>query len=145
MAKQMMLTKAILKSLPPLYAQENVKDPIAYVKFFNPCGAGTWWGMEFDGTDRFFGLTELHEKELGYFSLQELMSVRLMFGLRIERDYHFKPTPLSKIYPERYPLQTAKEEFPENMNVCGAPNTVCDGQCPDCGSASFNKKEVSNG
>jgi len=101
----MMLTKEIRKTLPPLYAQENEKDPIAYVKYFNPCGAGTWYGMEFDGTDRFFGLCCILEKELGYFSLSELMSVRLRFGLRIERDYYFNPTPLSKLYPERYPLQ----------------------------------------
>lgn len=104
MAKQMMLTKEIRKALPPLYSTEKDPDPIIRVKFFNPCGAGTWYATEFDGTDRFFGLCDIHEKEMGYFSLSELMSVRLMFGLRIERDYHFGEKPLSKVFPERYPI-----------------------------------------
>jgi hypothetical protein len=37
----------------------------------------------------FFGLVDLHEKELGYFALSELQSVRLQFGLKIERDMYF--------------------------------------------------------
>jgi len=36
-----LLTKQILKRLPPLYSQEKVADPVAQVKFFNPAGAGT--------------------------------------------------------------------------------------------------------
>jgi hypothetical protein len=44
----------------------------------------------------FFGLADLHEKELGYFSLEELQSVRLPFGLRIERDMYFDGMVLDK-------------------------------------------------
>jgi len=92
-----LLTKQILKRLPPLYSQENVTDPVAQVKFFNPAGAGTWYATEFDGVDRFFGLVILHERELGYFSLSELQSYRGSFGLGIERDKFFEPQPLSKL------------------------------------------------
>jgi hypothetical protein len=93
-----LLTKAILKSLPPLRAQENSPDPTVYVKFFNPCGSGTWYGTEFDGNDLFFGyVTGLGGDELGYFSLAELSSVRLQFGLKIERDLFFKPCKLSEV------------------------------------------------
>ncbi|MEN5407683.1 DUF2958 domain-containing protein, partial [Aliarcobacter butzleri] len=37
------------------------------------------------------------ERELGYFSLDELESVRGLFGLKVERDLSFKPTKLSKV------------------------------------------------
>jgi hypothetical protein len=35
--------------------------------------------------------------ELGYFSLSELQSIRGAFGLPVERDMYFTPTPLSEI------------------------------------------------
>jgi hypothetical protein len=92
-----LLTKEVLKRLPPLYSQEKVIDPVAQVKFFNPAGAGTWYATEFDGVDRFFGLVVLYEEELGYFSLSELQSYRGHFGLGIERDMHFEPKPLSEL------------------------------------------------
>jgi hypothetical protein len=36
-------------------------------------------------------------KDLGYFTLNELASVRGRFGLKIEQYMYFKPTPLSDI------------------------------------------------
>jgi hypothetical protein len=100
---QKLLTKAILKKLPPLFAQDQVDvDPTVFVKFFNPCGAATWYITEGeqDGDDfRMFGLADLFNDggELGYISLNELASIRLPFGLRIERDIHFTPCPLSTV------------------------------------------------
>jgi len=102
--KQNLMTSQIRKILPPLYTQENEKDPMVYVKFFNPYGAGTWLATEFDGRDNFFGAVTLgHGWELGYFSLRELESIEAtMFGKRvpglqgIERDAHFRPRPLSQ-------------------------------------------------
>jgi len=105
----MLLTKANRRSLPKLYSQENVKDPTAFVKFFSPSGRGTWYALEFDGEDRFFGwvASPLGSDcdELGYFSLAELKAVRcpIRLGARvighlpIERDYYFKPTRLSEV------------------------------------------------
>ena len=63
------------------------------VKFFNPCGAATWLVSEMDEDGNLmFGLCDLGMgcPELGHISLHELSSVRLRFGLRIERDMHFK-------------------------------------------------------
>tara|TARA_Y100000296_G_scaffold86129_1_gene124749 strand:+ start:192 stop:467 length:276 start_codon:yes stop_codon:yes gene_type:complete len=87
-----LLTKELKKKLPPLYANEDKKDPDAIVKFFTPFSNWTWYATEFDGEDLFFGLVDGHEKELGYFSLNELESL----GSKIERDLYWKPTPLSK-------------------------------------------------
>jgi hypothetical protein len=92
-----LLTQEIKKQLPALYAQEKVKDPIAYVKFFTPWAGWTWFATEYDQRDTFFGLVHGHETELGYFSLSELESVNGPFGLKIERDKYFEPTKLSEL------------------------------------------------
>lgn len=96
-----LLTAANRKALPALYSQENVADPIVHVKFFNPCGAATWYATEFDGEDIFFGWADLGwGGELGNFSLSELAGIKLRFGLGIERDMHFTPAPLSTVTKE---------------------------------------------
>lgn len=61
------------------------------VKLFNPCGSGTWLLTEIDpdAPDIAFGLCDIGYPELGSVSLSELASVRLPFGLGIERDRHW--------------------------------------------------------
>ena len=87
----------IAKDIPKLYETENVKDPIAHVKLFTPDSSWTWLIVEVDPEERpCFGLVIGHERELGYFSLNELEEVRGPMGLPIERDLHWQPTPLSK-------------------------------------------------
>lgn len=91
-----LLTKAIEKSLPALYSQEKNPDPIVRVKFFTPWTSWTWYATEYkDGI--FFGLVEGQETELGYFDLASLEAIRGPFGLRVERDIHFEPVPLSAV------------------------------------------------
>lgn len=93
-----LMTKKIAAAIPGIGGQEKVTDPIAYVKYFDPCGSWTWFCTEYDpSTGRMFGLVKGHETELGYFSLPELASVHNRMGLGIERDRSFRPTPLSKI------------------------------------------------
>jgi len=91
-----LLTKENRKNLPKLYSQEKVEDPIAQVKFFTPWSNWTWFATEFDGTDTFFGKVVGLDTELGYFSLSELESVVGRWGLKIERDRHWTPRPLSQ-------------------------------------------------
>ena len=92
-----LLTKELREQLPPLYAQEHGADPLVICKFFTPDGSWTWYALEFDGEDVFFGLVIGFESELGYFSLSELQAVRGPLGLPIERDLHFQPTRLSVV------------------------------------------------
>ena len=82
---QKLLTIANRKALPPLYSTEHQSDPVVQVKFFNPSGSWTWYATEFDGEDRFFGYVVGQDKELGYFSLNELQNYRGRWGLGIER------------------------------------------------------------
>lgn len=92
-----LLPDEIAATLPPLYATEKQYDPIARVKFFTPDSSWTWFVTEFDPAERrCFGLVIGHERELGYFLLDELEEVRGPLGLPIERDLYFEPTPLSR-------------------------------------------------
>jgi len=97
-----LLTKALADKLPPLYSQENTKDPIAQVRFFSIANNWEWFAVEFDGTNEFFGLVNGFESELGYFYLSELEGVTAMGGKLplIERDTAFTPKPLSECRPK---------------------------------------------
>lgn len=65
-------------------------DHVPVVKFFNPLGTGVWLATELDEDgDTLFGLADLGYPELGSFSLKELISIHLPFGLGIERDILF--------------------------------------------------------
>ena len=109
-----LLTQEVKTKLPPLYSQEDKGGKaIAHVKFFTPDSNWTWWATEFDGEDTFFGLVEGHEKELGYFSLAELQSVKGGLGLPIERDLYWQPKTLEEIAPEmlRQLLQSILQNY----------------------------------
>lgn len=71
------------------------------VKFFNPVGIGTWYATEYNEDEKmFFGYVSLfgdHNDELGYFSLEELESLRLPMGLSIERDMYFSAHTLKDV------------------------------------------------
>jgi hypothetical protein len=85
------------RKLPPLRSTEHIKDPIAWTKFFTPDSSWSWFAVEFDGEDVFFGLVFGHVPELGYWTLSELESVRGPLGLPIERDLWWVPTRLSEV------------------------------------------------
>ena len=82
-----LLTEAIIKKFPKLYANEgkNLADVPVILKIFNPRGAGTWFLTEFDGDDIFFGLCCIQCPELGYVSLTELKSIGYL-----ERDLYYR-------------------------------------------------------
>ena len=96
-----LLTEEIRSRLPPLYSCESESDPLIRAKFFTPDSNWTWYAIEFDGEDLFFGLVVGFETELGYFRLSELQDVRGPLGLPIERDLHFSPSPLSHVREQK--------------------------------------------
>ena len=98
-----LLTKTLKKQIPALYATESVplEEKVVVAKFFNPIGVGTWYvleGQEQDGDFVFFGLVDLNNKELGYFTLSELESIKLPYGFKIERDIHFSKEKIRKYW-----------------------------------------------
>jgi hypothetical protein len=68
--------------------------------FFNDIQSWTWYVLEFDGKDTFFGYVDGDYQELDYFSLSELESIRGPLGLKVERDVYWKPKPLSEVKKE---------------------------------------------
>jgi len=87
-----LLTEEILSKFEshPIRSQDGKGlDAEVLVKYFNPCGRGTWLVTEAerDSDDwRLFGYCRLFEWEWGYLMLSELQSIRLPFGMAIERD-----------------------------------------------------------
>lgn len=91
----MLMTKELEKAFEnyPLYSQEGKEmNSEVVVKYFNPCGAGTWIITEGekqeDGDWLFYGYCHLFEWEWGYVMLSELESIQLPFGLTIERELY---------------------------------------------------------
>jgi hypothetical protein len=70
--------------------RDRCADHVPVVKFFNPLGEGVWLATELDADgDTLFGLADLGCPELGSFSLEEIASILLPFGMGIERDIFF--------------------------------------------------------
>jgi len=96
-----LMTKELYEKIPKLgsTSEKKAEDIPIICKFFNPCGSWTWYACEGskEGDDFiFYGLVRGFENELGSFSLNELQSVKVQFGLGIERDLHFGKHMLSE-------------------------------------------------
>lgn len=91
----MLMTKELEAALEkhPIGSQDEMgMDADVVVKYFNPCGAGTWLITEGekqeDGDWLLYGYCHIFEWEWGYVCLSELESVKLPFGLSIERELY---------------------------------------------------------
>lgn len=102
-----LLTKAIRNKLPALRSTDNSKgQAIVWLKLFDPCGSWTWYAWEGEDVKddhgnivdyQCFGLVCGFEKELGYFSLVEIASVKGPLGLGIERDMYWTPITVAEL------------------------------------------------
>jgi hypothetical protein len=108
--KMKLLTKDILNKFKKqgYTGEKEIEDITVICKFFNPCGAGTWYCYEYDEEYKefmaFCNLGDPQMAELGRVSLTELESLKCPpFGLPIERDKYFSPKPLNEI------MKTIKE------------------------------------
>lgn len=97
-------TKEILSQYKPGTQSEKQK-PLAIAKFFSPVGRGTWYVLEAEQINDddwlFYGYVESpispEFNEYGHFTLKELESVELPFGLKIERDIFFEPVEIESV------------------------------------------------
>ncbi len=96
-AKMELIPKNILDCIPKLYETEDQTDPIAYVKLF--IDGWTWFITEISiDNDICFGyVVSPFGAELGYFSVDEIKSIKGSLRIGVERDLSFKPTKLSII------------------------------------------------
>src|SRR5512135_1226636 len=135
-----LLTKELLRTIPPLYSQEHEAAPLWHAKFFLPDGTFTWyvieastrektgcgWGVncqhrplsEYDPKQDdvlVFGYVIWPEAELGYFSLSGLTCDQgWLGGLPVQRDRHFIPRRLSAV-------KAAEGEQPYNRTKVPQP------------------------
>ena len=115
-----LMTKELEKKFAKTGNQEDEKNPLVIAKFFLPTGAATWYATEWNPeTNQCFGfVTGLVPggDEWGYTDMTELAQVRGPFGLGIERDIHFNPTPADQIPAIKlYQVDKLIEaRFPEN-------------------------------
>ena len=99
-----LMTNELEKTFPPIYSNEekDPKDVLIIAKFFCPWNIWTWYATEFDlQTGQFFGFVRGLDDELGYFSLEELESIRGPVGLTIERDLYFGVHTLAEAMEKR--------------------------------------------
>src|SRR5688572_12192395 len=95
-----LLTKDLIAKFPKIGSTSNKlpEDVPIIAKFFNPCGAGTWYATEYDSkTEMFFGYAAILEGELGYFTLDDLKSYRGPLGIGIERDLYYSGETLAEV------------------------------------------------
>ena len=91
-----LITKEIEKAFEKQGAtgDKSPKDIKIVCKFFNPVGPGTWYLYEKEDDDVYWCFANLGDPimaECGTVSLSEIKSLKLPFGLGIERDVYFKP------------------------------------------------------
>jgi hypothetical protein len=95
-----LFTQEIIKKIPKIGTQSEVgiENLMLYCKLFTPWTIWTWYIAEADfETGEAFGLVCGFEKELGYFSLDELKEIKGHLGLKIERDLSFEPCKYSEL------------------------------------------------
>ena len=90
---------SLINKIPPLYGQDGKgSNALAFVKLFTPDSNFTWFITEYDADEKMcFGLIDGFEKELGYFSLNDLEQIKGSMGLKAERDISFQPTKLKDL------------------------------------------------
>jgi hypothetical protein len=102
-----LLTEEIRNRIPELTSQEDLDDPVVYVKFFTPGSNRAWLATEgepvLDGRGEeidfeFFGRVYGRDASWGSWTLDELLSVKDSSGmLNVTRDPFFDPKPISEL------------------------------------------------
>lgn len=75
-------------------SQMEMSEIKIVMKMFNPCGGQTWYIYEKLDEDIYMAFVNLGDPEMaecGTVSMSVLTSIKVRFGLKLERDMHFKP------------------------------------------------------
>lgn len=107
-----LMTQDLQERFRSVGEQFSSVDPIIVAKYFDPVGSATWYATEYNPENEvFYGyVTGLIVDEWGTFSLPELESVQLPFGMGIERDLHFKEKRFSEQFKDTYHERTLELE-----------------------------------
>lgn len=97
---QKMMTQALSKKLPPLYAQDGKgSETVVYGHWFSCFSNFDFYATEYDPeTKECFGFVFGPFPEMGYFSLAEFEEINRHYGFNfIERDVYFDPQKVTGI------------------------------------------------
>ena len=89
-----------LERIPKLYATASIPaaEKIIHLHFF--FGGCDWYVAEYDGDELFFGYAVLNDDlpnaEWVFISFSELKDISI-YGLEVDRDVYWKPTPAGEI------------------------------------------------
>jgi hypothetical protein len=97
---QNILLSEELKARFKKVGKQETDNPVIVAKFFNPCGAGTWYLSEYSEMSNLgYGyVTGFDTNEWGYVSIAELEGILCPpLGLPIERDRYFNESRFSEL------------------------------------------------
>ena len=104
-----LITKAVEQEALkfPIGSQSENEDPTTWLKLFHPSSRYTFYVTEADfSTGELYGycISPLGPDcdEWGPADLEEIQSLRGAFGLKVERDMHFTPGPVSDHVQRRH-------------------------------------------
>jgi hypothetical protein len=98
-----LLTEKDIAQIPPLYATENEKNPLIYVKIFTPDANWSWYIIEYNPATKIaFGYVCGLEEELGYFDIKELEILRGPLGFSPVKALFFEKKTLDELKKELF-------------------------------------------
>ena len=87
-----LMTKAIQEQAEKQYDEGSDMEQNVVAKYFDPMGSWKWFLMNKKKDDSYcWGIVKGFEVEMGSFSIDELESIKLPLGMKIERDLYFEP------------------------------------------------------
>ena len=93
-----LLTPELLGALLSNQDAERLPNPTFYAKYFTAWNGENFFVCSYDPqTGDFYGIRGVEEITWGHFSLDELMSLRGPFEMKIERSLSFFPTAASEV------------------------------------------------
>ena len=96
-----LLTKKIKEQAIKQYDDGSDMDQMVVAKYFDPMGSWKWFLMNMHKDDDYcWGIVKGNAAEMGSFSMKELESIKLPFGLKIERDTLFEPMKAKDVWEQ---------------------------------------------
>lgn len=121
------VTKNNLMTASEFYTcSKNKEDGIAYVKWINANGRGTWFISEIQDETIAFGKAHITDLEFGYFDLQEMIQMETSDNWLLKKDENFEPKKLSDISEEDIYVGKSWQEFKFNMERTFGDKVIVD-------------------
>jgi hypothetical protein len=123
-----------LAKIPKLYETEHIplQDKLIYLHFF--IGGCDWYIAETDGNDLFWGFVILNNDyqmaEWGYFSFNELRSIKSLGWIQIDNDLHWEVVPAIRVERIRKAMRWPEpNEIEKELDVLLRDTTAKCGKC----------------